>query len=232
MEGDVMKVIILCGGRGMRLNELTETIPKPLVKVQGKPILWHICNHYKKQGHNDFVFCLGYKGDLIRTMFKKYPEFNIIFVNTGADTSKTGRLLKVERYISDDNFLLSYGDDICDVDINHLINIHQNKSALITLTAVPMTSDFGVLDVHWETQQVMKFEEKPKLPYLINGGYYVCSKEIFYYIKTYGDFEKDVLPALATKGFIYAWAHDGKWKSKNTLKDVVELNETRNFLAQ
>jgi len=217
-----MKVAILCGGRGLRLNELTQDIPKSMVLVHGMPILWHICQHYKKYGYNDFIFCLGYKGDMIKTFFQS-DEFNIQFVWTGENTSKSERLLQIKDLIDTDNFFLSYADDISDVNLNKLKQFHLSHKGLVTLTAVRLQSDFGVLNIT-EDNMIEKFSEKPILDHYINGGFYVLSKKIFKYLYTKGDFESSTLTNLAKNKKVFAYKHNGFWKSINTLKDVMELN--------
>jgi len=219
-----MQVVILCGGKGTRLSELTEEIPKPLVEVGDKPILHHLMNLYAKAGHKDFILCLGYKGDKIKEHFKDNKDWNIDFVDTGEDSNKAERLMKVKDKIKDDNFLLSYGDDLSDVDINKVIELHKEKNKIVTLTAVQLQSPFGVLEIN-NNQEVTEFKEKPKLPNLMNGGFYVMKKEIFDHIKEGDDLEKETFKGLAKKNQISAFKHSGFWKSMNTLKDVIELNE-------
>ena len=219
-----MKVVILCGGKGTRLSERTEEIPKPLVDIGDKPILNHLMGLYAQSGHKDFILCLGYKGEKIREYFKDNKDWNIKFVDTGENSNKAERLMKVKDKIEDDNFLLSYGDDLSDVDINKVIELHKEKNKIVTLTAVPLVSQFGIMEVN-ENHEVTQFKEKPKLSHLVNGGFYVMKKEIFDHIKPGFDLEKETFEGLAKDGQIVAFKHDGFWKSMNTLKDVIELNE-------
>jgi glucose-1-phosphate cytidylyltransferase len=218
-----MQVVVLCGGKGTRLSEYTEEMPKPLIEVGSKPILWHLVQSYKKFGHNDFIFCLGYKGDKIEDYFKDEKDINIKFVDTGLDTNKAERILKVRDLLKDDDFFVTYGDDLSDVDINELYKFHKKNNKAVTLTAVNLESPFGILEL--KDNEVIGFKEKPKLEHFINGGFYVFSKKIFDFMKKGHDLEKDVLREAAKANQIAAFRHDGFWKSMNTLKDVIELNE-------
>ena len=219
-----MQVVILCGGKGTRLSEYTEEIPKPLVGVGDKPILHHLMSVYAHHGHKDFILCLGYKGDKIKEHFKNNDEFNIEFIDTGENSNKAERLMKIKDKIKEDNFLLSYGDDLSDVDINQVIKLHNEKNKIVTLTAVRLQSPFGILEIN-NNLEVTEFKEKPVLPNLMNGGFYVIKKEIFSSIKAGYDLEKETFKDLAKENQITAFKHDGFWKSMNTLKDVVELND-------
>ena len=219
-----MQVVVLCGGKGTRLSEYTEQIPKPLIDVGGKPILLHIMKMYSYYGHKNFILCLGYKGDKIRDYFKDIGSFGIEFVDTGIDSNKAERILKIKDYIKEDNFFVTYGDDLSDVDINKLLKFHYKNKKVATLTAIDLVSPFGILEINKKCE-VTRFKEKPKLDCLMNGGYYVFSKKIFDYIKKGCDLEKETFGDLAKKKMIAAFCHKGFWKSMNTLKDVMELNE-------
>ena len=221
-----MKTVILCGGKGTRLRELTEEIPKPLVEIGGKPILWHLMKIYSHYGFNDFILCLGYKGELIKEYFSRNNKENwkITFVDTGEDANKAERIKKVQKYIKDDNFFVAYGDDVCDVNVKKVLDLHLKKGKIVTLTAVNLLSPFGVMEVN-ENDEVTEFKEKPKLDYWMNGGYFVFNKKIFNYLKEGYDLEKEAFEELAKEKQIAAFKHHGFWKSMNTFKDVVELNE-------
>jgi|TARA_Y100000310_G_scaffold177911_2_gene177892 glucose-1-phosphate cytidylyltransferase len=219
-----MQVVVLCGGKGTRLSELTEDIPKPLIEVGGKPILWHIVQMYKSYGFNDFIFCLGYKGDNIKEYFKNEKDVKIHFEDTGQDTNKAERIQKVKDLIKSDDFFVTYGDDLSDVNIKELQEFHKNNNKTVTLTAVNLQSPFGILEIN-KSDEVCEFKEKPKLAQFMNGGFYVFNKKIFDYMKKGYDLEKDVLPDAAKDGQVVAFRHKGFWKSMNTLKDVIELNE-------
>ena len=219
-----MEVVILCGGKGTRLSEYTQSIPKPMIEIGGKPILLHIMKFYASFGHKEFILCLGYKGDKIQEYFKDIKEWNIGFVNTGEDSNKAERLVKVKNKINGNTFLVSYGDDISDIDVNEIIKFHNIKRKIVTLTAVPLISPFGIVELNGRNE-VINFKEKPKLNHLINGGFYVMEKKIFDFIKQGYDLEKETFEELAKHNQIVAFKHNGFWKSMNTLKDVIELNE-------
>ena len=219
-----MQVVILCGGKGTRLSEYTEDIPKPLVDIGGKPILHHLMEMYAHYNHKDFILCLGYKGKKIEEYFKEKKGWNIEFVHTGEDSNKAERLMKVKSRIKGDTFLLSYGDDLSDVDINEIIDFHKKNRKIVTLTAIPLISPFGIIEVN-SKKEVINFREKPKLDKLMNGGFYVMDKRIFSYLKLNHDLEKETFEQLAKEKQIAAFRHEGFWKSMNTLKDVIELNE-------
>jgi len=219
-----MQVVVLCGGKGTRLSEYTEKIPKPLIEVGGKPILLHIMEMYSHYGHKEFILCLGYKGNDIKEYFKKFHEFNIKFIDTGIDSNKAERIMKVKKYIKDEDFFVTYGDDLSDVNINLLLRFHKKNRKVVTLTAVDLVSPFGILEIN-KKFEVMDFKEKPKLNHLMNGGFYVFNKKIFDYIKNGYDLERETFGELAKKRMICALHHKGFWKSMNMLKDVIELNE-------
>ena len=219
-----MEVVILCGGKGTRLNEYTQSIPKPLIEIGKKPILMHLMEFYASYGHKDFILCLGYKGEKIKEFFKNNKDWKIEFVDTGEDSNKAERLAKVENMIKNDMFIVSYGDDLCDVNLNELKKFHNAKKKIVTLTAVPMISPFGIIELD-SNNEVVSIVEKPKLKSLMNGGFYIMKKRVFDYIKPGFDLEKEVFDDLVRHKQIAAFKHDGFWKSMNTLKDVMELNE-------
>ncbi len=179
---------------------------------------------YARSGHNDFILCLGYKGEKIENYFKDKKDWKINFIHTGETTNKAERLLKVKDKIKDDSFLVSYGDDLSDININDLIKFHKNSNKIVTLTAVKLISSFGIIELN-ENNEVLKFKEKPILDYFMNGGFYVMNKEIFDYMKPGYDLEKGTFEDLVKDNQITAFKHNGFWKSMNTLKDVIEFNE-------
>ena len=219
-----MQVVVLCGGKGTRLSEYTEKIPKPLIEIGGKPILWHIIQMYKSYGCNEFIFCLGYKGDKIKQFFKKEKKVKIHFEDTGLNSNKAERIKKVRHLIKSEDFFVTYGDDLSDVSIKKLYEFHKKNKKIVTLTAVNLLSPFGILDFD-KKGNVIGFKEKPKLDYFMNGGFYVFNKKIFSYMKKNYDLEKEAFEELAKNNQIAAFKHNGFWKSMNTLKDVEELNE-------
>ncbi|MBI3052410.1 NTP transferase domain-containing protein [Candidatus Woesearchaeota archaeon] len=220
-----MKTVILCGGEGTRLREYTESIPKPLVEVGGKPILWHIMKAYAHYGFDDFVLCLGYKGEKIREYFEKNNSegWKITYADTGEKASKAERLMQIERHIDSKLFFTAYGDDVSDIDINGLLEFHEENGKTVTLTAVNPESQFGVLSLHGDL--VAGFIEKPKLDTWINGGFFVMDRKIFSHLQKGKELEDDTLKELAAKGEVAAYRHNGFWKCMNVFKDVVELNQ-------
>lgn len=219
-----MQVVVLCGGKGTRLSEYTEKIPKPLIEVGSKPILWHVVQMYKFHGCRDFIFCLGYKGDKIKKYFRSLKGVNIRFEDTGLDANKAERLKMARHLICEDDFFVTYGDDLSDVNIKKLYDFHKKSRKIVTLTAVNLISPFGILEFD-RRGDVAGFKEKPKLDYFMNGGFYVFNKKIFSYVKKGHDLEKEMFAELAKAGQIAAYRHRGFWKSMNTLKDVIEINE-------
>jgi len=221
-----MKVAILCGGKGTRLKELTEELPKPLVEIGGKPILWHIMKIYSNYGFNDFILCLGYKGEKIQEYFQSNNKenWNIEFIDTGQNTNKGERIKKIEPYIKENNFCVAYGDDVADVNIKDILDFHLKNNKIVTLTAVPLLSQFGIMEMN-NNNEIIEFKEKPKLDHWINGGFFVFNKKIFSYIKPNYDLEKEAFEELVKEKQIQAFKHDGFWKCMNTFKDTMELNE-------
>jgi glucose-1-phosphate cytidylyltransferase len=163
---------------------------------------------------------------MIRDYFNKNKnkDWNITFLNTGLETNKADRLKQTENFIKEENFFLTYGDDLSNVDIKNLSEYHKKNKKIVTLTAVQLQSPFGILDLN-DSNEVIDFKEKPQLEYYMNGGYFVMNKKIFSYLKQGYDLEKEALKELAKENQIIAFLHKGFWKSMNTLKDVIELNE-------
>jgi len=221
-----MEVVILCGGKGTRLMPVTEKIPKPLFHIGDRPILWHVMKLYAAKGHKDFILLVGYRGDMIREYFSK-PEnveqdWNIKFVDTGLNATKGERLKQAESHVTGDNFILTYADDLSDVDINKVIDMHMRSGKVVTITAVQLKSIFGVLDI--DGSEVKGFVEKPQLDNWMSGGYIVLNREIFNRLQP-GKDETDAFEALAPQGQVQAFRHDGFWKTMNTITDANELNE-------
>lgn len=220
-----MKTVMLCGGKGNRLSELTEDIPKPLIEIGATPVMLHIMKRYAHYGFTDFVLCLGHKGTKIRDYFRANPTqgWRVDMVDTGEDTSKADRLRLVKDLVRDEaDFFLAYGDDVCNVDITRLLGFHRECNKTITLTAVRPENPYGVLDLDGDV--ITGFTEKPKMVNWINGGYFVVSSRIFECIRPGDDLEKDVFERLAEQREMAAFRHDGFWKSMNTFKDMQELN--------
>jgi glucose-1-phosphate cytidylyltransferase len=221
-----MKCVILCGGRGVRLNELTGEIPKPLINVGEKPIVEHIMDHYASHGIKDFVLCLGYLGEKIKDYFEnKNIGYGIEMVDTGVDTSKAHRLLKVKHLLGE-SFFVSYGDDLSNVNITKLIDFHNRERKIATLTAVRLQNPYGEIALDdYEPHVVSDFIEKPIMNAWINGGYFIFDKNIFDYIDENDELEDHVFKKLTKEKQLSAFRHSGFWKSMNTLKDSIELND-------
>ena len=220
-----MKVVILCGGKGTRMGESSQETPKPLVNIGDKPVLWHIMKYFSTFGFNDFILCLGYKGEKIEEYFKDNKEFNIQFFYTGEDSTKAQRLNLVKNAIDSENFFVAYGDDLSNVDIIKILKLHEVSGDVVTLTAVQLVSQFGILSLN-EKDKVIEFKEKPKLDHWINGGFFVFNKKIFDYFKDdKWELENEIFENIAKEKKIKAYKHYGFWQGMNTLKDCIELNK-------
>ena len=224
-----MKVLILAGGFGTRLSEETDLIPKPLVKIGEKPILWHIMKHYSAFGYNEFVILLGYKGDMIDDYFSNQSDssnWNITFLDTRLNTDTGGRIKRAERIIDKKPFLLTYGDGLANIDLNKLTSFHESHDGLVTMTSVQLASRFGILEIGDE-ERVTQFKEKPKENEAwINGGYFICEPGILnYIINDSTTFEKAPLASLTEDGKLFTYRHKGFWKCMDTLRDKRELEE-------
>ncbi|HMG81438.1 MAG TPA: glucose-1-phosphate cytidylyltransferase [Ferruginibacter sp.] len=243
-----MKVVILAGGLGTRLSEETDIKPKPMVEIGGKPILWHIMKIYSSFGFNEFIVCLGYKGYIIKEYFANYflhqsdvaidlsnnqleilnstsENWKITLVDTGINTMTGGRIKRIQKYVNNEPFMLTYGDGVSNVSIDELIKFHKANKRQVTLTAISPQSRFGVLNITGEAL-VSSFEEKPKGDdSWINGGFFVCEPGIF--DKIQGDldvWEHHVLANLAKENQLAAYRHNGFWRPMDTLRDKIELN--------
>mgnify|MGYP001222365665 FL=1 len=223
-----MKVLILAGGLGTRLSEETDLIPKPLVKIGEKPILWHIMHIYKQYGFKEFVILLGYKGHMIKEYFANNNENNwdITFLDTGQKTDTGGRIKRAAQHIDNQTFMLTYGDGLADINLIQLLSFHQKHGGLATMTSVQLASRFGILEIGDE-ERVTQFKEKPKdNEAWINGGFFICEPGILNYIKNDETiFEKNPLATLANDGELFTYRHRGFWKCMDTLRDKRELDE-------
>jgi len=223
-----MKVIILAGGFGTRLSEETDLIPKPLVKIGEKPILWHIMKQYSAFGYNEFVILLGYKGHMIKEYFANNNENNwyITFLDTGKKTDTGGRIKRAVQHIDNQTFMLTYGDGLADINLIQLLSFHKKHGGMVTMTSVQLASRFGILEIG-ENERVTQFKEKPKENEAwINGGFFICEPEVLEYIdKDSTTFEKDPLATLANEGKLFTYQHHGFWKCMDTLRDKRELDE-------
>ena len=241
-----MQTIILSGGKGTRMKEETEFRPKSMVEVGGVPLLWHIMRGYMHYGHNDFVLALGYKGDMIKNYFmnwrtlvndfsydissgktkihsSNHGDFKITFANTGMDTLTGGRILRCKPYIKDEEFMLTYGDGVSDVDINKLLEFHHQQGTIGTITGVHPQSRFGLVDVVDKTHLVTQFRQKPILHEYVSGGFMVFKKEALDYFDD-GDMEHG-LARLANKRQLSLFPHEGFWKCVDTYNELEQLNK-------
>ena len=248
-----MKTVILAGGLGTRLSEETDLRPKPMVEIGGKPILWHIMKIYSHYGYNDFIICCGYKSYFIKDYFYHYymhssditvdltsnkityhnstsEPWEITLVDTGLDTMTGGRIKRVQKYIGNEPFMLTYGDGVGNINIPELINFHKQNKKTVTLTAVLPDGKFGALQLN-NSDDITEFREKPAGDgSWINGGFFVCEPKVFDYI-TKGDstiFEREPLEKLAADKQLKAYKHTGFWKPMDTLKQKIELNSLWN----
>ncbi len=208
-----MKVVILAGGYGTRLSEYTDTIPKPMVPIGGKPIIEHIMNIYSYYGHKEFYIALGYKGEVIKNYFKDFKgNWKINFIDTGSDTLTGGRLKRIEKHLMNETFLLTYGDGISDININDLISFHKNHKKMVTISAVRPPARFGSLSL--DGTNVIKFQEKKQLgESWINGGFFVIDPSFFKFLA--GDktvLEKEPLEQATKAKELKAFKHEGFWQ--------------------
>ena len=221
-----MKTVILCGGRGTRLGEHGATVPKALINIGGKPIIWHLLKIYSSFGHRDFILCLGFLGNKIKHYLSANKEdWNIIFAETGLDTNTGGRIKKVEKYLeNDEEFFVTYGDGLSNVNLADLQNFHHQHGKIATLSAVHPFSNFGIIKLN-EENFVTEFQEKPRLKEWINGGYFVFNRQIFNYLEEDCVLEKEPLETLAKNQELVAFEHTGFWKCMDTFKDNLEFNQ-------
>ncbi len=252
-----MKVVLLAGGFGSRISEESQFKPKPMIEIGGMPILWHIMKEYAYYGHTDFIICAGYKQEYIKEWFANYFLYNSDFtfdyrngknemvvhqsnlepwrvtvVDTGYNTMTGGRIKRIQKYVGDESFLMTYGDGVCDVEIDKLIEFHKSHGKLATLTAVKMVQDKGVLDIS-ENNSVRSFREKNALDGSpINAGYMVLEPDVFNYLTDDTCvFERTALVELANKGELMSYIHHGFWqcmdniREKNMLENLLALNK-------
>ena len=245
-----MKVVLLAGGFGTRLSEETDLKPKPMVEIGGKPILWHIMKIYSYYGFNDFIICCGYKAYCVKDYFYHYymhssdmtvnletndidfhkshsEPWKVTLVDTGLNTMTGGRIKRIQKYVGNEPFMLTYGDGVSNVNISELVNYHINNKKLATMTSVLPSGKFGALEIT-NNGQIKSFQEKPKGDgSYVNGGFMVLEPEVFDYI-TEGDstiFERSPLENLAKDNQLFSFKHDGFWRPMDTLKDKLDLND-------
>jgi glucose-1-phosphate cytidylyltransferase len=244
-----MKVVLFAGGLGTRISEETDARPKPMVEIGGKPVLWHIMKIYSHYGFNEFIVCLGYKGYVIKEYFMNYflhnsditidlknntteilgsnsEAFKVTLVETGLNTKTAGRLKQVQKYVGNEDFMLTYGDGVGDVDIKALLAFHKANNKIATVTAVQMDARFGGMDLA-DNGDVVSFREKAKdESKWINGGFFVLKPEVFNYLD--GDmndmmWEDEPLEKLTNDNQLAAYRHKGFWKPMDALRDKLEL---------
>ncbi|MDO8524893.1 MAG: glucose-1-phosphate cytidylyltransferase [Candidatus Omnitrophota bacterium] len=230
-----MDVVILCGGMGTRMREETDIRPKPMVEINGKPILWHIMKYYSHYGHTKFILALGYKGEYIKKYFEAGPKvhsrphekhWEIVCIDTGLNTLKGGRIKRLEPYIKTDNFCLTYGDGVSNVDLKKLAVFHLKHGRIGTVTAVHPPSRFGEMLI--EAERVVEFEEKPQLTTgYINGGFFVFKKKLLKFLTADEncDLEFGALQKLSKQNELMAYKHEGYWQCMDTVRDVQYLNK-------
>jgi glucose-1-phosphate cytidylyltransferase len=249
-QENLVKVVMLCGGLGTRLREETEYRPKPMVEIGGRPILWHIMKLYAHNGFTDFVFCLGYRGNMIKEYFLNYEamnndfsvclgrnskieyqnvhreqDFQVTLVDTGQTTMTGGRVKRIEKYVSEDLFMLTYGDGVGDVNIRELLAFHKSHGKLATVTTITPSSRFGVIDTD-ATGRVTRFKEKAKISGRASAGFFVLDRLAFDYLG--GDdciFEKEPLERLADDGQLMAYQHNGFFYAMDTYREYEYLNQ-------
>lgn len=246
-----MKVVIFAGGLGTRIAEETGTRPKPMVEIGGKPILWHIMKIYSHYGFNEFIICLGYKGFQIKEYFMQYflhnsditielgtnkldvhytntDPFKVTLIDTGVNTKTAGRLKRVQQYIGNEDFMLTYGDGVSDIDINALLKFHRSHGRMATVTAVQPEARFGGM-VLSQDGLVENFKEKPKGDgKWINGGFFVLKPEVFSYLQGDMDnimWEDAPMERLSFDGQLMAYRYGGFWKCMDAMRDKIELEE-------
>ena len=246
-----MKVVILAGGMGTRITEESHLKPKPMIEIGGKPILWHIMKIYASQGYNDFIICCGYKGHLIKQYFLNYylynsdiyvdtstnelqiknsnsSDFKVTLIDTGLKTMTAGRINKIKDYIDTDDFFLTYGDGVANIDINEELKFHKKHGKIGTMTIVQPEGKYGSLKFD-NNNLVKDFKEKPKGDGAwINGGFFILKKEIFNYLDdSYENimWEQEPLDNLKNMQELVAYKHSGFWKSMDSMKDKNELEK-------
>ncbi|MDQ4040533.1 MAG: sugar phosphate nucleotidyltransferase [Actinomycetota bacterium] len=220
-------VAILCGGRGTRLREHTQTIPKALVEVGGRPILWHIVRIYAAQGFRRAVLCLGHRGELIAQFARaeEWPEgVEVVSVDTGVDTPTGGRLVSARAQIGDATFCATYGDGVADINLARLVAFHRTHGAAATMTVVRPQLQFGITELGGDGL-VTGFHEKPRSEHWVNGGFFCFEPAVFDHLAPDSVLEREPLERLAAAGQLRAYRHEGFWDCMDTYKDAVMLND-------
>ncbi len=223
------RVVILCGGRGTRLQEHTPGIPKPLVEIGGRPILWHVMQIYAAQGFRRFVLCTGYRAEMIEGFVKaeSWPHgVEVSCVYTGDDTPTGGRIHLVRERVEDGTFCATYSDGVADIDLAALVGSHARSGRTATMTLVQPELQFGVTELG-EDGEVRGFKEKPRSEHWINGGFFCFEPAVFDYLSEESVLEREPLERLAAEGGLNGYRHTGFWECMDTYKDSVQLNDLR-----
>ena len=221
-----MKVVLLAGGFGTRLSEYTKTIPKPMIDIDGKPLLLHIMKFYAKHGFKNFYIALGYKGEIIKKFFnKKFFDWDVNLIETGKNTMTGGRLKRLKKYIGKETFMMSYGDGLSNVNLKKLLKFHKKHKKLVTLTAVRPPARFGALKL--KGNQVSYFKEKSRLDEgWINGGFFVMEPKFLKFIKNDSTYlEREPLEQMTRKKQLAAYKHEGFWQCMDTKRDKDRLGK-------
>ena len=243
-----MKAVLLAGGLGTRLREETEYKPKPMVAIDGRPIIWHIMKNLSMQGISEFIICLGYKGEMIRDYFLSYEYMNtdiqinlhdssisfpstkrssenwkVTLVDTGHETLTAERIMNIRSYVEKEDFLCTYGDGLADINLYNLVDFHKSKQLAVTLTAVRPTSRFGTIELATDGK-VDSFAEKPLHEGWINGGFFIMSPKVFDYLKAGSMLESGPMEKLARDGQLAAYKHEGFWQPMDTYRESQLLN--------
>jgi glucose-1-phosphate cytidylyltransferase len=244
-----MKTVILCGGRGTRLGAHGASVPKALIEIGDKPVIWHLLKIYSHYGFDDFILCLGFLGDKIKRFFveqnwlnadftleknsnlpvlknsEKLENWQLTFAETGAETNTGGRLKRIEKYLDgEETFFVTYGDGLANVNLEKLAEFHKSHGRIATLTAVHPHSNFGIMKLDNENF-VTEFQEKPVMREWINGGFFVFDRRVFDYLDDNSILEREPLERLAKEKQLVAFTHDGFWKCVDTFKDNLEFNQ-------
>jgi glucose-1-phosphate cytidylyltransferase len=246
-----MKVVIFAGGMGTRISEESHLKPKPMIEIGDKPILWHIMKIFSSQGYNDFIICLGYKGYVIKEYFLNYflhnsdvtielkdnkvsvhntmtEDIKVTLIETGLNTRTAGRLRRVRQHLQGEDFMLTYGDGVSDVNIPELVRFHRGHGKVATVTAIQPEARFGAMELN-EDNRVKIFKEKPKGDgRWINGGFFVLSPKVFDYLDERADemmWEDQPMEQLSKSGQLMAYKHSGFWKCMDAMRDKMELEQ-------
>ena len=219
-----METVILCGGKGTRLRDLTRAMPKVLVEIGGKPILWHIMKTYAHQGFSDFVLALGYLGEQVRRQFQDIDEnWSVAAVDTGLETQTGGRIARLADHVQGGTFFATYGDGVSDIDLNSLLQFHNQHGRVATVTVVRPRLQFGLVEIDADNG-VRDFTEKPLFDGWINGGFFVFDRRVFDYLDPESTLEREPMRRLAADGQLMAYRHEGFWACMDSYKDSTELN--------